>query len=128
MIYGKNGYKSVDDLRYYILKQKCINLERNIDLSQFSPFSQHIRRVNYQAGIWKLTPIPKPHIPLTINRHVWTENNGKLVPVWCQGQIISIDIAEEDDTLESDDDVASSSEEEVMAFDSAVVVSDSDED
>ena len=105
---------------------------RNIDLCQFSPcrktFSQHIRRVNYQTGIWKLAHIPKPYIPVAINGHVWTENNGKLVPVWCQGPIISIDIAEEDDTLESDDDVASSSEEEVMSDDSAVVESDSDED
>ena len=48
--------------------------------------------------------------------------------VWCQGPIISIDIAEKDDTLESDNDVASSSEEEVMSDDSAVVESDSDED
>ena len=50
------------------------------------------------------------------------------MPVWCQGPIIPIDIAEEDDTLESDDDVASSSEEEVMSDDSGVLESDSDED
>ena len=50
------------------------------------------------------------------------------MPVWYQGPIIPIDIAEEDDTLESDDDVASSSEEEVMSDDSGVLESDSDED
>ena len=50
------------------------------------------------------------------------------MPIWCQGPIIPIDIAEEDDTLERDDDVASSSEEEVMSDDSGVVESDSDED
>ena len=49
-------------------------------------------------------------------------------PCWCQGPIIRIDIAEENDTLESDDDVAGSSEEEVLSDDSAVVESDSDED
>ena len=37
------------------------------------------------------------------------------MPVRCQGPIIPIDIAEEDDTLEKDDDVASSSEEKVMS-------------
>ena len=51
-IYGKSRDKSVHDIRYSILKQKCINLERNIDLSQFPPcrktFSQHIRRVHPQ--------------------------------------------------------------------------------
>ena len=36
-----------------------------------------------------------------------TENNGKRVIIWCQAPIIPIDIAEEDDTLESDVDVAS---------------------
>ena len=89
--------------------------------------SQHIRRVN-QTGIWKLAHIPKANISLAINGHVYTENNGKLVPILCQGPIIPIDIAEEDDTLESDDDVAGSSEEEVMSDDSAVAESDSDED
>ena len=43
------------------------------------------------------------------------------MPIWCQGPIIPIDIAEEDDTLESVDDVVSSSEGEVMSADSAVV-------
>ena len=50
------------------------------------------------------------------------------MPVWCQGPIIPIDIAEEDDTLERNDDVASSSEEEMMSDDIAVSESDSDED
>ena len=50
------------------------------------------------------------------------------MPVWCQGPIIPIDIANEDDTLESDDDVANSSEGEVLSDDSAVAESDSDED
>ena len=104
----------------------------NIDFSQFplcrNTLSQHIRRVNYQTGIWKLAHIPQPYIHLAINGHVWTENNEKLVPVWCQGPIIPIDIAKEDDTLESDDDVASSSEGEVLSDDSAVAESESDED
>ena len=50
------------------------------------------------------------------------------MPVWCQGPIIPIDIAREDDTLESDYDAASSSEGEVLSDDSAVAESDSDED
>ena len=50
------------------------------------------------------------------------------MPVWCQGPILPVDIAEEDDTLESDGDVASLSAKEVLSVDSAVVESDSDED
>ena len=57
----------------------------------------------------------------------WCKKINGDVPIWCQGPIIPIDIADEDDTLESDDDVASSSEE-VVSDDSAVVESDSDED
>ena len=88
--------------------------------------SQHIRRVNYQTGIWKFAHISQPYIHLAING--WTENNEKSVPVWCQGPIILIDIAREDDTFESGDDVASSSDGEVLSDDSAVAESDSDED
>ena len=72
-IYGKSRHKSIHELRYSILKQNCINLERNIDLSQFPPcrktLSQHIRRVN-QTGIWKLALISQPYIPPAINGHV----------------------------------------------------------
>ena len=50
------------------------------------------------------------------------------MPVWCQGPIIPVDIAEENDTMESIDDVASLSEKEVLYDDSAVAESDSDED
>ena len=49
------------------------------------------------------------------------------MPGWCQGPIIPVDIAEEDDTLESDDGVARLSAEEVLSDDSAVAESDSDE-
>ena len=60
-IYGKSRHTSVHDLRYSILKQKCISLERNID--QFpscrKTLSQHIRRVN-ETGIWKLAHISQP--------------------------------------------------------------------
>ena len=130
-IYRKSRNKSVHDIRYSILKQKCINLERNINLSNFPPcrktLSQHIRQVN-QPGIWKVAHIPQPYIPPAIEGHVWTENKGEPEPIWCQGPIIPIDIAEEDDTLESDDDVARSSEEEVLSDDSAVAENDSYED
>ena len=72
-IYGKSRHKSVHDIRYSILKQKCINLECNIDLSQFplrrKTLPQHIRRVN-QTGIWKLAHISQPYIPPAINGHV----------------------------------------------------------
>ena len=62
-IYEKSRHTSVHDLRYSILQQKCINLERNIDLNQFpscrKTLSQHIRRVN-ETGIWKLAHISQP--------------------------------------------------------------------
>ena len=38
---------------------------------------QHIKRVNYQVGIWKRLIVPKPQVP-TPDGHGWTKANGIL--------------------------------------------------
>ena len=69
-MYDRGRFKSVDAARAAILKEKCggqdgnINLSRNVDISKLPPcqkaLHQHIRRANYQVGIWKAADIPQP--------------------------------------------------------------------
>ena len=58
-LYGRQQFKHVDDLRFFMLQERCkkdiINPNMNVDLSGLPPCSkrlkQHIRRANYQTGI-----------------------------------------------------------------------------
>ena len=89
-MYGRGCLKSVDGARAAILKEKygnldgSINLSRNIDFNLVPPCSKallkHIRRANYQAGIWKAADIPRPREPQTTDGHGWTIIDGNLRP------------------------------------------------
>ena len=116
-LYGKLRHKSVDDLRYDILQQKCggpdgsIDVTRNIDLGQLplcaSVLHQHIRRVNYQVAIWKRANIPQPDIPNPTNGHGWrVGDGGNLEPLWFEGDILPVNHA----AMETDTDSDSSSD------------------
>ena len=59
-IYGRPRFKSVDTLRFTLIKEKSgdgneLQIGRNIDLATLPPcraaLQQHIRRVNYQVAI-----------------------------------------------------------------------------
>ena len=139
-MYGRGRFKSVDAARAAILKEKCggqdgnTNLSRNVDLSQLPPcqkaLHQHIRRANYQVGIWKAADIPQPRVPQPTGGHGWTTVDGKTQPMWFQEPLIPTDVAVEDDSLPSDDD-STSSESETEQDDSASdenIISDSDSD
>ena len=88
-IYGHNGFSSVDKLRVNKFKQKCegkaTDASRNIDLSLLPPckkaLEQHIKRVNYQVGIWKRSHEAKPVIPHP-DGHGWIDEDGNLEPLW----------------------------------------------
>ena len=62
----------------------------------------------------------------------WTTTNGKLQPMWFQGTLIPLNIAEEDDRLPSDDDITSSDSEtehdDVPSDENIVSGSDRDDD
>ena len=78
-MYGRGRFKSVDAARAVILKEKYsdpdgnINLSRDVDLNQLplcqKALHQHIRRDNYQVGIWKAADIPRPRVPQATDRH-----------------------------------------------------------
>jgi hypothetical protein len=88
-IYGQIRFSSVDKLRVYKFKQKCdgkaTDASRNIDLSLLPPCKkalvQHVKRVNYQVGIWKRSHAAKPDIPHP-SGHGWAEENGIMEPLW----------------------------------------------
>ena len=70
MVFNRNNFKTVDDFKFSKLKEKCgdeeINSSLNVDLSTLPPcrrsLKQHVRRVNFQAAIWKRTHIPNPDV------------------------------------------------------------------
>ena len=71
---------------------------------------QHIRRVNYQVGIWKHAHVPNPNIPLPTENIGWTLVDAKLEPPWFDGDAlpkILVGIwqrSETDDDNDGDDD------------------------
>ena len=68
---------------------------------------QHIRRVNYQMGIWKRAHLVNTDIPVPIDGHGWTLVNGKLEPLWYEGHVLPqqlADIAEKSVYVDDDSD------------------------
>ena len=119
-MYGKPRFTNIDDLRYTILKGKCdvegkLDPSNNVDMGSLPPCGksllQHIRRVNYQVGIWKRAYIAEPEIPNPADGHGWVMVDGRLEPMWCEGDILprqltsileSVVQSEEEDDSDSD--------------------------
>ena len=66
-LYGKNRLTSVDSVRHAKINDLCssgIIPTKNVDMGSLPPCSesilQHIKRVNYQLGIWKRSHIQHP--------------------------------------------------------------------
>lgn len=139
VMYGRAGFSSVDAARAAILREKCggtdgnIILTRNVDLSQLPPcqeaLHQHLRRVNYQVGIWRAAHLPTPDIPLPTNGNGWVRVNTKIQPLWFNGPLVPADLAVEDDSLPSEDEMSSDdSDSGDIESDGDISDSDSDED
>ncbi|KAG1696097.1 Sucrase-isomaltase, intestinal [Nymphon striatum] len=106
---------AVNELRYEMIASKCggqtgleIKLERKVDLSSLPPprscLNEHIRRVNYQVGIWKRAHIPKPIIPEATDDHGWVKCNCQIEPKWSAGDVIPPKLAAVLEKMECDDD------------------------
>ena len=113
-LYGRPRMKRVDDIRFQKMKEFCTKDDltvpsKNFDMGTIPPcrksLEQHIRRVNYQLGIYKQAHIPNPDIPKPTDGHGWTMIDGKLEPLWFDGDVLPrqlVDIAET--VISSDDD------------------------
>ncbi|KAG1650870.1 hypothetical protein GQR58_027662 [Nymphon striatum] len=111
-----------------------IKLERKVDLSSLPPprscLNEHIRRVNYQVGIWKRAHIPKPIIPEATDDHGWVKRNCQIEPKWSAGDVIPPKLADVLEKMECDDDDEGQDDSETDSDDSeyeeAIPSSDSD--
>ena len=71
---------------------------------------QHIRRVNYQVGIWKRAHLNAPVIPKATEGHGWHVVNGCIEPLWVDGPILPpslVDLLEpviEEENMREDND------------------------
>ena len=121
-IYGRPKFKSVDSLRYTLIKEKCcgddgLHLGRNVDLATFPPYrgalQQHIRRVNFQVAIWRRADLPIVEVPSPTDGHGWTLNHaGHLEPLWVDGPVLPGVLADEVDRIDMDDTLDDSDDEE----------------
>lgn len=106
----KTKTREVDRLRHQMLEMKCgqsLNSKKNVDLSSLPPprvcLYEHVRRVNYQVGIWKRAHCPKPEIPHPAADHGWTMNDRKLEPCWFKGPAIPTSMADVLDTTDKNE-------------------------
>lgn len=115
-MYGKGRMTSVNTVRQTKINDICsgdgVMPSKNVDMGTLPPcrksLTQHIRRVNYQVGIWKRAHISNPEVPDPVG-HGWVMVDGKLEPLWYDGrmlpqQLVDAADASHDDNYESDDD------------------------
>ena len=137
-LYGRPGIKRVDELRYLKLhefgSEEQLRMSRNIDMSKVPPcrksLEQHIRRVNYQVAIWKNSHVANPDVPAASDGHGWTHVEGKLEPLWFDGDALPqalINICQEssDDNTDNNDD---DSDDGDVGVDEYPIFEDSDDD
>lgn len=117
-LYGKPRITDVDEVRYLMMKERCkgdgeeITGSVHVDLSSFPPckdsLEQHIRRANYQVGIWKRALENNPVIPCPTQGHGWTKNGDVIVPLWSTKDILPprlVDVLESVEEESDDEDI-----------------------
>lgn len=135
-LYGKARIKEVNDLRYSLLQTKCGGSNTNpssasaYDLSVLPPCStclqEHVKRVNFQVGIWKRSHIAKPDIPDPVEGHGWTlDEKGMMVPRRTDADIMPVELV---DILERTKRNDECDDEEDELFNAEGLSSDSDSD
>ena len=91
---------------------ESLDASKGADLSLLPPcreaLKMHIKCVNYQVRIWKLSHIQNPEIPSPLE-HGWIIINNKLEPQWVDGKILPTPLI---DILDKDDVLSDQSEEE----------------
>ena len=142
LLYNRKQFKSVDDLRYHMFKEKCdgeeISPGLNVDLSTLPPckrsLMQHVRRANFQAAIWKRAHESHPDVPDAADGHGWEWRDGFLQPLWTAEEeelvlpdaviqeLFDEQIEEDDQEQQQDHDITCESGEDVSDWE------DSDED
>ena len=80
VLFGKPQFKSVNELRFHLLKAKSgsedkITNKTNIEITNMPPCNdslrEHVRRVTYWVVIWKRVHVTKPDGPNPSTVHGW---------------------------------------------------------
>ena len=95
-LYGRTKDKDVNKVRTDKLKEKCginkLDPKKDFHIASLPPcrmaLEQHIRKSNYQVGIWKRAHINNPEIPDPTEGHGWIKIDGCLEPCWVDGPIL----------------------------------------
>ena len=119
-IYGNPKIKSVNLLRYTILKRKCddkdkLDPKNSVDLTTLPPclnsLQQHVKRTCFQAAIWKRAHMNFMELPSVENYGWIVEQEGiELEPKWCEGLVLPEDLSDvlEDESDAEDDECSES--------------------
>jgi hypothetical protein len=104
LLYGGKEVSCVNDLRYNKIRGKCcstgetFDASKNIDLGVLPPcrncLREHLKRVNYQVGIWKRAHIAKPVYPEPTHDNGWQCVDGMIEPKWVSGDFIPQQLAD----------------------------------
>ena len=137
VFYRKPRFKSVNELRFHLLKAKCgsedkITNNRNVGISNMLPCSdslrEHVRRVNYQVAIWKRACVTKPDVPNPSTGHGWILKDNILEPLWTSGNILPQQMVDILDTYEDEECSNADSDMERNEFEFAEYESSDDEE
>ena len=101
ILYGSLKFGGVNKLREMQLLKKCgneLSNIKNVDMSSLPPCKrslvQHVRRVNYQVGVWRRAHLPKPNIPSPIPDHGWEMKDDQIQPLCFEGEVMPTSIAD----------------------------------
>ena len=106
LLYGGKEVSCVNDLRYNKIRGKCcstgetFDASKNIDLhvGVLPPcrncLREHLKRINYQVGIWKRAHIAKPVYPEPTHDNGWQCVDGMIEPKWVSGDFIPEQLAD----------------------------------
>ena len=120
LLYGYKHEKKVNAVRHTRLLQRCgqdgkLRQSKKIDLASLPPcqssLSEHIKRVNYQVGIWKQAHISIPNIPQLTSDHGWTIEDGKFQPKWTGKNVLPVELADILETMDQEETDSDTDEE-----------------
>ena len=121
-MYGKKKDSDINKVRADKLKEKCginkLDPTKNFHIAPLPPckmaLEQHIRRANYQVGVWKNAHLNAPTIPDPTAGHGWHVVDGLLEPLWVDGPIIPRSMEEllEPALIVAENDIVTEEEEE----------------
>ncbi len=85
MLYGCKEISCVNDLRYNKIRRKCCSMDETFDASKNidrNCLREHLKRGNYQVGIWKRAHIAKPVYPEPTHDNGWQCVDGMIESKW----------------------------------------------